>query len=485
MRFLEVPLIMNEKSIRKIIVVSFFAFFCIMHLQAQQDDREEMRKNVLRAQTAYKAGEFEDALNEYKKALNFAPQYPELYKAIGDVYEKIGGTTNLSQAIIHYQRYIELAPNAEDNRSIQDKIYALQYLQEKSQKQDEILDDLSGAWVAMDNIQIIKTDVKTGAVTYMADFIFKITEIQKTGKYRITIQREGSRYYRETIIDKTVNIVPQKDHSFNFTIADAQTYTPNAGIYSAARLGARMLGTVTEMDWLGDAANVAIDIRQTKDLPSNTQTAYIFALKYKDGKLEGLVNVVRKFADQTQQKTLENGLYEITFVKQNNNLIKEINESLDNKHDGLHTKIDEKGRESSRQFDKYGVKLSRKEITNKITNFDYQLGNRYRRASNQEIAGMTIAFGAMGMMFAGMPLFLVGLIQENDQLLIPSYVLLGAGGGISLFVGIPIGLSGNKKVEKIKDEYNDRITSQPRDRAKSQLYFGISPAGSVGLTLKF
>ena len=450
----------------------------VLFAQAQQEIREEIRRHIIQAQTAYNRGNFNDALKEYEKAQALAPQYPELYKAIGDVYEKLGGTADLTEAIAHFTRYLELAPDAEDSRAIQDKIYALQYLAKESGDIDRFLDDLSGTWVAMDNLEIINTDTKTGQISYIADFIFEISEIQKTGKYRITIVEKGSRYYGESIIRKTVDIVPQKDKSFNFTFADAQVHTPNQGGYSAARLGAGLLANLTGMSWLGDAGNVAIDIKQSGDLPNNTQTAYIFALKYRDGKLEGLVNVVQDFANPNQQRTLKNDLYEITFVKKNEEFINEIRNAMDNKPDIFLLKPP-----SSKYFDKWGNKLSNRELKNKLMNGDPELGKKYQRAKNQEAVGIVIAFAGEAVMAAGVAMAIIA--KENKQQENTGWYIAGAGLGSTLLIGLPIGLPGTFKAKKIIEKYNDQVTRQSQSKPTSQLYFGITSSGGIGLTLNF
>ena len=371
---------MKDLSLMKKVFLLLVFCSCTALLFSQQDNVEEMRRHIRRAQTAYNANEFEDALKEYKTAQTLAPQYPELYKAIGDVYEKLGGTSNLNEAVVNYKYYLELAPNAEDSRTIQDKIYDLEYLHEKSAKQDEILDDLSGIWVAVNNLQMAPKKKKTDENSFFSDFVFEISEIQKTGKYRVTILPENSRYYTESIIDKTVNIVPQKDASFNFTIADAQSHTPNQGSYSVLRF----LGSLTGTSQITDAVNTAVDVAQANDLPSNTQTAYMFALKYKEGKLEGLVNILQKFNDPNQQKTLENGLHEITFVKSKKKdkgieFTDEMRRNLENEPDYLYTK------KSGSDFayiivfiDKWGNKLSFQEATNKLKNIDPQWKKRIK-----------------------------------------------------------------------------------------------------------
>jgi len=308
----------NTKSVMKKITLAicFLTAVCVAKPQ-QTNNREEVRKYRIQAQAAYSDGDFEEALADYKKAQNLDPQNPEFFKAIGDVYEKLGGTGNLMEAKASYERYLELAPKAADGREIQDRVYVLERQIGKSQKTDDFLNDLSGTWVAMDNLTV-------GVFYYTADFVFEISRFQQTDTYRVTIIPKGSRYYSEGIIDKTVNIVPQKDQSFNFTFADAQVHTPNQGKYSALRLGAEVAGALSGKSWVSDATNVAIDMKQSNDLPSNTQTAYIFALKYIDGNLKGLVNVVQKYADPTQQRTLKDGLYEITFLKRDDEKFKSI-----------------------------------------------------------------------------------------------------------------------------------------------------------------
>ena len=418
------------KMTRRLLIV-VIAFMGIVNCaQAQQDNREEVRRHILRARTAYSAGEFEDALSEYKKALNLAPQYPELYKAIGDVHEKLGSTTNLSEAIIYFNRYLELDPNAEDSRTIQDKVYALQYRQEKSAKQDYILDDLSGTWVAIDNLEIFKTDKKTEQITWLSDFVFEISEIQNTGKYRVTIVEKGSRCYKATITDKTVNIVPQKDASFNFTIVDAQVHTPNQGGYAGARGAIGILQNFGIIpSWLGEAGNVAVDIAQSNDLPSNTQTAYIFALRYIDGELKGLVNVVQKFANPNQQRTLENGLHAITFVKDGDRFLSEMQKqqiNMQNLDLILPMKVDLQGKyKGNKYMDNLGNKLLKKEIISKIMNLNPKLAKEFRKAKSLEAAGwglLPIYFWSLSPLFiwAGSSNARDAVKEYNNQIILQS-----------------------------------------------------------------
>jgi len=492
---------------KKIIIFSYFILsVCVLH--AQEDNKEEIRKYILRAQTAYNAGEFSDALKEYKTALQLAPQYPELYKALGDVYEKLGGTANIIEAISHYKRYLELSPNAEDRRAIQDKIYGLGYTQDKSEDQDRFLDDLSGIWVAVDNLKITDKDKKNGATSWHTDFIFEISEIKKTGKYRVTIMNEGCDYYKESIIDKTVDIVPQKDKSFNFTIADAQAHSPNQGGYAALRFVSKLAGDVTGMSFVTDAGNAAVDVAQANDLPNNTQTAYIFGLQYQDGKLNGLVNIIQKYANPNKQQTSRNDVYDITFVKSEKvdghiEFSEGMKNAIENKPDVISLE------KETYKKDKWGNKLSENEIKNKLSNFNFHLSDNYQRAKNQKTTGRILLAAGLLTTAASIPIIInannyrysgdsysyydeYGNLRQgtesyngtNKTLLTVGCAMLGAG-VVATIVSFPVKHSASKKSLKVINEYNDQISKQMKDKPTSELRFGVTSSGNVGLSLAF
>ena len=311
-------------------------------MQAQSSSTtDEVKRLVARAKTAYSMGEFQDALIEYQKAQELIPNYPDLYKAIGDVYEKLGGDNDLKMAIESYEQYLKLSPQATDKDEIQEKIASLEYKFEKQVKQTQIFDDLTGYWKS--NLVTIKPLI--GKMTQASNIpyvILDIKEIQKTGKYRVTIRPECG-MYRESIIEKTINIIPEKDNSFRFIFADAQTYTPSGAKYDLMRVGASFIGN----DIAQTVAQIGVNALQSGDLPSNTQTAYDFHLKYdseyNNGILDGLYNVIGKHSNPNTSQTTDN-LNEIYFTKQrivmgiNYNLINEqlMQEKKLNVREGLY-----------------------------------------------------------------------------------------------------------------------------------------------------
>jgi tetratricopeptide (TPR) repeat protein len=447
---------MQAEYFKTIICLAVFTWFAgIGAANAQQDNIEEVRRHIRYAQTAYNRSEYPNALAEYQEALKLAPNYPELYKAIGDVHEKLATADDLKAAITHYKNYVELAPNAADVRQIQDKIYDLEYILKQQKKQEVILDDLSGEWVAIDNIEVSKIE-DDGKIWFDSDFIFQITEVQKTGKYRIEMLPSGNRHYSDNLIEKTVNIVPAKDNSFTFTFADAVVHTPKSSNYDMGRFLGRMLSTASNSNWIGDMADIAINAAQESDLPSNTQTAYTFALKYDEGRLIGMVNIIGKFADPTRQQTTGNELYEITFVKKDDTFSGLLRSTVAGKPEIINAKTFK---------DKWGKKLSDKEIANRLYSFNPQLGKEYYKAKNREMAVAIMLCASGSSMIAGEILWLFS--EDNPKLKTKGQIMFFS----SLAVGITcfsVGMSAtSKKVslsENITIKLRNNITiSQPQN----------------------
>ncbi|MEM3581535.1 MAG: tetratricopeptide repeat protein [Candidatus Bathyarchaeia archaeon] len=81
---------------------------------------EEARRMVIRAEAFTSEGNFERAIEEYKKALKLQPFFPALYKALALNYAQL---KDYKQAIRNMQIYLDLYPDAPDSRAAKDEIY--------------------------------------------------------------------------------------------------------------------------------------------------------------------------------------------------------------------------------------------------------------------------------------------------------------------------------------------------------------------------
>ncbi len=90
---------------------------------------DDARKYMLRGEALLGDNDFEGSLNEYMKAMKFAPYSSKVYYNIAVVY---GQLKNYTKAIEYMEQYIKLAPNAADSQAAKDQITKWEVLLEKS-----------------------------------------------------------------------------------------------------------------------------------------------------------------------------------------------------------------------------------------------------------------------------------------------------------------------------------------------------------------
>ena len=339
-----------KQKFAKIIMLLGFVLLGNTVLFGQNDINSDVRRLLTRARTAYEMGEYADALREYQAVSKLVPDFPDIHKAIGDAYEQMGGEENLQKAIDSYTHYLSLLPDAEDKLSIQDKIAKLEYVFEKTAEQNFILEDLNGIWIS--NLVNISDRRKREAyfslyakeqrlsqqetaqlkargmvldTCYRVDMnltpllLFRITEMGRTGRYRVEILKESA-FYKESIIRKIVNIVPDKKNAVRFTFADEAKYIPSQAKWDWLRIAGSVAGgaiggiggQLTEL-----TTSAAADFGRESDIPSNTQTVYDFELQYRDGELVGYCQVIQGYSSAKEAKDMQNDFYEIKFWKEN------------------------------------------------------------------------------------------------------------------------------------------------------------------------
>ena len=79
-----------------------------------------------------------NAVEEFKKALQYAPDCPDIYYNIGFCYDISANSGILkkdvkscSQAVTYFKKYLELKPNAQNKQTVQNRIYELDYKYDK------------------------------------------------------------------------------------------------------------------------------------------------------------------------------------------------------------------------------------------------------------------------------------------------------------------------------------------------------------------
>jgi len=360
-----------------------------------------------------------------------------------------------------------LATDATDKDDIQDRISALEYRYEVGLKQTKIMDDISGIWIS----NWTEHDNSIFAVNKDKPFaILEIQEIGKTGEYRVTIN-SNSKMYQETIIDKVVKFRPVKDNSFQFTYADSKIHNPSSALYDGLHA---VLDATGGNKLLQGVGKTIIEYKRENDLPSNTQTAYYFQLKYDNGKLKGYLNVKGEYAAQSGAGTIQSNqdqLYEINFTKDDNYFDFGNNTYVEFANSTLYF-TNNMGHRKAFTIDNWKM-LSKPQF------------HSIKSGLHLQTAGAILLGVGLGTAL-GAQLFRIRTNDqtENDIKSNEAIANYGAiiGGGLSI-IGIPMIISANHKIRKAVNEYNNSL--RHKNEHSLNLKFGVTPTGGLGLVLNF
>jgi len=127
---------------------------------------DEARRHVAKAKgymaAAEKDEDYLNVFNEYKAALEYAPNCPDIYYNLAHCAEMLCkiNSQNCDVAIYWYKKYLEINPNASDKNEIKDKIYEVEAKKEVfaskelEKKRTDALKELEkyvGKWKKNDN----------------------------------------------------------------------------------------------------------------------------------------------------------------------------------------------------------------------------------------------------------------------------------------------------------------------------------------------
>lgn len=102
---------------------------------------EEARRHMDRGQSALEMNNSEDALNEFQKAADLAPNWPDPYYHLGLLQNQKGLFEN---ALENLRRYLALAPHADHEREVKQHINKIEYRVEKQKEFQSIIRIITG-----------------------------------------------------------------------------------------------------------------------------------------------------------------------------------------------------------------------------------------------------------------------------------------------------------------------------------------------------
>ena len=127
---------------KNLLCLTFILLFAITTNAQDCNMNENAQRHFMKAGIIIEEAKIEAdylvAVEELKRALNYAPNCPDIYFNIGMCYEKSADAGQpekdiyrLKQAINNFKKYLNINPNAQDREIVQNKIYGLEVKYEK------------------------------------------------------------------------------------------------------------------------------------------------------------------------------------------------------------------------------------------------------------------------------------------------------------------------------------------------------------------
>jgi len=141
---------------KKLVCVAVILCLSMHAYAAGRNIPVEARKHMARGRAAVEhaqnESDYKDAVREFTQAAKLAPEWTDAYYNLGLAQEKAG---QYDSAIRSLKTYLEKSPNATDAEEVQDKIFQIEYLEEKAAKkpiqqapaQAFNIESLAGTWV--------------------------------------------------------------------------------------------------------------------------------------------------------------------------------------------------------------------------------------------------------------------------------------------------------------------------------------------------
>jgi len=119
-----------------------------------EEAQRYMARGMAAVEMAKTPRDYERAVREFEQAAKLAPDWPDVYFNLGSVQAKAG---NYGEAMRQYKRYLELAPKAPDAAKVREEIYKLEYRAEEQEeaRPKEIKRD--GRFVSYNNGTVMDT----------------------------------------------------------------------------------------------------------------------------------------------------------------------------------------------------------------------------------------------------------------------------------------------------------------------------------------
>jgi len=281
----------------------YFIVFLSLSLSLQAQN-ENITKMLDQAQMAVTMGYLDDAIDLYGKILQNNPQYAECYLELGNIYVKKGqdDVNAVQNAILNFQKYLELKPKAQNASDVQSSINKLEYVLKKAVQKQDNREFLQGRWASAD----ARNNPNNNSL-----FILDFKEIGD--KLQITVDPTSLAYSKD-FFNKTAYIDKPDADEYVVSFTDDKNYVPSGAKYNfnsdMINIGANQLGNViggvggqVGGQIVGGVLNYFNNRKQEKDVQKKTLTGFDLRIKStpdENNELECIMHVYVK--EQTPYK---------------------------------------------------------------------------------------------------------------------------------------------------------------------------------------
>ncbi len=161
---------MNSRSLLAPLLIGLIFLTAIPSLA--QSVFDEAKRFFDRGQAALEIAQtdadYEAAINEFSKAAQLAPDWPDVFYALGQVQEKLG---RYADAMASFKRWLNLAPAAPDAEAVKSLINRLEYKLEKVSEKQHIIELLTGWNTPGSTVEFTKTGGTNAGVYKLKKFL--------------------------------------------------------------------------------------------------------------------------------------------------------------------------------------------------------------------------------------------------------------------------------------------------------------------------
>lgn len=263
---------------------------------------DDFKRHLVRAETAFKMGKFQEAVVEYEEAIKLDSRNGNLYYNLASVQEKMETIEAYKAAIDNYKKYLELSPESNDKDVVINKIYAIEFKMEDKVRITKHLQNLNGTW---------RSDMfvkKTGLPLWF----FEINLVND--ELRITVSPKGA-LYKNNFTYQTVTIpFDEKSVAFAFTNDKVTAAQTNDAEHTMVDLLSSQSSNISMLSPLLHGV-----LNATSTAGYETLSSYIFKLKIESDSIVGTMQVIDKKVDAKSSKIIGDEIQQISFNKSGEN----------------------------------------------------------------------------------------------------------------------------------------------------------------------